>query len=99
MSDQQQAAGRRFRKKPVEVEAVLASEAIRCAGEAWDQLPDWLAETYERDIVVFSPTEVFIKTLEGTMRAEKSDWIIRGVQGELYPCKPDIFEATYEPVS
>lgn len=39
-----------------------------------------------------------IKTLEGTMRADVGDWIIQGVKGELYPCKPDIFAATYEPV-
>ena len=38
-----------------------------------------------------------IETLEGTMRAESRDWIITGVQGEQYPCKPDIFAATYEP--
>lgn len=41
---------------------------------------------------------VLIPTLEGLMLAREHDWIIRGVQGELYPCKPDIFEATYEPV-
>ena len=41
---------------------------------------------------------VFINTLEGTMYAKVGDWIIRGVKGEFYPCKPDIFEATYEPV-
>ena len=40
--------------------------------------------------------EVYIATLEGTMRAEPGDWIITGVKGERYPCKPDIFEATYE---
>lgn len=39
-----------------------------------------------------------IKTLEGVMTADKGDWIIKGVKGEFYPCKPDIFEATYEPV-
>jgi hypothetical protein len=39
----------------------------------------------------------FIETLEGTMRAEVGDWIITGVKGERYPCKPDIFAATYEP--
>lgn len=38
-----------------------------------------------------------IQTLEGVMRAYPGDWIIRGVKGELYPCKPDIFDATYEP--
>lgn len=42
--------------------------------------------------------ELIIRTLEGDMRASYGDWIIRGVKGEFYPCKPDIFEATYEPV-
>jgi hypothetical protein len=42
---------------------------------------------------------LYIETLEGTMKADNGDWIIRGVKGELYPCKPDIFEATYEPVT
>ena len=40
-----------------------------------------------------------IHTLEGDMRVSSGDWIIRGVQGEFYPCKPDIFKATYEEVS
>jgi hypothetical protein len=42
--------------------------------------------------------KVAIKTLEGTMDADVGDWIIKGVQGEFYPCKPNIFEATYDPV-
>ena len=42
--------------------------------------------------------ELDIDTLEGTMHADIGDWIITGIQGEQYPCKPDIFEATYEPV-
>ena len=41
---------------------------------------------------------ILIDTLEGTMRANHGDWIITGIAGERYPCKPDIFEATYEPV-
>jgi len=41
---------------------------------------------------------VFISTLEGTHEAKRGDWIIKGIKGELYPCKPDIFEATYEAV-
>ena len=40
-----------------------------------------------------------IKTLEGNMKAENNDWIIKGVNGEFYPCKPDIFEKTYELVT
>lgn len=42
---------------------------------------------------------LLIPTLEGVMQATEGDWIIRGVKGEMYPCKPEIFEATYEPVS
>jgi len=49
-------------------------------------------EAYQTDV----PVE--IHTLEGTMLARPGDWIITGIKGELYPCKPDIFEATYEPV-
>jgi hypothetical protein len=45
---------------------------------------------YQTDVVVL------IQTLEGEMRADPGDWIITGVKGETYPCKPDIFEATYE---
>lgn len=45
----------------------------------------------------FALSGLEIKTLEGTMRADIGDYIIRGVKGEFYPCKPDIFEATYEP--
>ena len=41
---------------------------------------------------------VYVSTLEGTMRADVGDWIIKGVKGELYPCKPDIFQQTYDPV-
>ena len=43
--------------------------------------------------------DVHIETLEGVMHASPGDWIITGVNGEKYPCKPDIFEKTYEPVS
>lgn len=49
-------------------------------------------EAYQTD------EEVYIETLEGVMKAEKGDWIIKGVKGELYPCKPDVFEMTYEKV-
>lgn len=42
---------------------------------------------------------LYIATLEGVMKADKGDWVIKGVKGEIYPCKPDIFEMTYEPVN
>lgn len=49
-------------------------------------------EAYQTD------EEVYIETLEGVMKADKGDWIIKGVKGELYPCKSDVFEMTYEKV-
>ena len=49
-------------------------------------------EAYQTD------KEIEIETLEGTMKANKGDWIIKGVKGELYPCKPDVFKMTYEKV-
>jgi hypothetical protein len=48
---------------------------------------------------IVHPAHIAIDTLEGTMHASVGDWIIRGVQGEFYPCKPDIFAATYETVA
>ncbi len=78
-----------YRKKPVVI------EAFHYTGIRTDELDAFLAEaTWE-----FDPGEgVKIATLEGVMLAQPFDWIIRGVKGEFYPCKPDIFEATYEPV-
>lgn len=93
-----------FRKKPVEIEAFPVQDAIDCAAHDWRALPPWLRDAYEGrntagvKTIVFTPTEVHISTLEGVMVGQIGDWIIRGVQGELYPCKPDIFEATYDPV-
>ena len=78
----------KFRKKPVVIEAVLydgSKESIASVlrlGTGIGLFPDCLT----------------IKTLEGTHRANIGDWIIKGVKGELYPCKPDIFEQTYEPI-
>lgn len=88
----------RFRKKPVEIEAIPAHAAMTAAREVWIDLPEWLADAYERGDIIFAHDHVSIGTLEGRMRAEPGDWIIRGVQGEIYPCKPEIFEATYDEV-
>ena len=89
----------RYRKKPVEVDAVVVSEAMRSASEDWDALPAWLRAAYDRGEVMFLAENVLrIETLEGAMIARPDDWIICGVAGELYPCKPDIFAQTYEEV-
>lgn len=78
----------RWRKKPVEI------EAVRFTG---DNHADVAAFTGGPDLGVFG--QFLIDTREGVMKASAGDWIIKGVAGEFYPCKPDIFEQTYEPAS
>ncbi len=84
-----------YRKKPVVVEAVRFDGTSFTA----DSIVAWAAGPV-RGHVMGTPQRLVltIDTLEGRMNAEAGDWIIRGVQGEFYPCKPDIFDATYEPV-
>lgn len=93
----------KFRKKPVEIEAIqwlglpMQNGAIHAAAHM-QKVEDWLLERMPDDrSAKFKGDTIEIETLEGTMTASPKDWIICGVQGELYPCKPDIFEATYDP--
>jgi hypothetical protein len=90
----------RYRKKPIEIDAIRVSIALKDAGRHWDRVPDWLRDAYERGTVLFLTHAINIATghADDWATAEAGDWIIRGVQGELYPCKPDIFDATYEEV-
>jgi len=88
----------KYRKKPVVIEAILCLDALRLAADDWRSLPAWLVKVYESGGVVFTPNGIYLPTLEGSMLANPDDMIICGVQGEVYPCKPDIFAATYEPV-
>jgi hypothetical protein len=82
----------RYRKKPVVIEAVQWHGESNCAEVFAFLGQDDHDVTDELDHSV-----IHIPTLEGTMTAQAGDWIIKGVKGEFYPCKPDIFEATYEP--
>jgi len=77
----------RFRKKPVVV------DAVRFNGTNHDEIADFCAP---HPVNVGGGYTLLIPTLEGLMTANKGDWIIKGVKGEFYPCKPEIFEATYE---
>jgi len=84
----------KYRKKPVVIEAFQLVEGSR--------LPDWFSYGHIKSEIGLGGIRylyALIETLEGTMTADEGDWIIKGVQGEIYPCKPDIFEATYEPVT
>ncbi len=85
----------KFRKKPVVIEAW---EVHSDDGHTRQLPPSWLVDAMvSGSVVPLGGGGLDIKTLEGTMRADVGDWIIQGVKGELYPCKPDIFAATYEP--
>jgi len=78
----------KFRKKPVVIEA-----------ERWDGSNINLIRMMTKNSPIhYVGDRLGIETLEGVMFASPGDWIIKGVKGEFYPCKPDIFEATYEPV-
>lgn len=85
----------RYRKKPVVIEAFQYKGNGNFEDAA---LPEWLWEAFESEIL--KPTNgrdpLRVTTLEGDVVVAPGDYIIRGVKGELYPCKADIFEATYE---
>ena len=85
-----------YRKKPVEIEAwEFTREALK-SSDSWVRLYGnelRLISQYAGEVLYIE-----IDTLEGIMRANLGDFIIKGVQGEFYPCKPDIFEQTYEKV-
>ena len=100
----------RYRKKPVVIEAFqyfagTPGDAIYAVWPQWAK--DRLLHNVDGMVVGRAkldgpprieafPDHLLIHTLEGVMRADSKDWIIRGVQAEIYPCKPDIFAATYE---
>lgn len=93
----------KYRKKPIEIEAVQWDGRQVIGAPIWF-LDAWRiannAATLPAVGGIFRVGDkIHIFTLEGTMEASPGDWIIRGVKGELYPCKPDIFEATYDPVA
>lgn len=96
----------KFKKKPVVIEAVQLKktqisirEIVELMGEKVNTENKMeLIKFYEFCDEVFKRGYMNINTLEGTMRANIGDWIIKGVNGELYPCKPDIFEKTYEAI-
>lgn len=82
----------KFRKKPVVIDAIQFVPGSQGA------ILDFFALHSAPKAPQISALYLIIPTLEGDMRADLGDWIIRGVKGEFYPCKPDIFSATYDPV-
>lgn len=93
----------KFRKKPIVI------ESIQWTGRNEMEIADFIGgltqvrrptHIHERELddIPNEAYTIIIPTLEGDMTASRMDWIIKGVNGEFYPCKPDIFEKTYEPV-
>lgn len=91
---------KKYRKKPVVVEAMQlldVDSAEKICLWASKNRPDMANRII--GIAHYNPLTISIETLEGTMYAHTGHWIIRGIKGEFYPCKNDIFQATYEEVS
>ncbi len=76
----------KYRKKPIVIEAFRPGI---------DKMPDWFINQPGFELWA-SFDKAVIRTLEGDMKISKGDWVIKGIQGEFYPCKPDIFEKSYE---
>jgi hypothetical protein len=81
---------KKFVKKPVQI------EALQYTGNNFDELQAFCGEYLSGVLVYNKPIRIL--TLEGPIYGQVGDWIIRGVKGEYYPCKPDIFEQTYSEV-
>ena len=79
---------KKFRKKPIVI------EAIQWDGNNHDEIFKWSSQVYW-----FNSDYLEVDTKEGRIKASINDWIIKGIKGEFYPCKPDIFEKTYEDIS
>ena len=93
----------RYRKKPIEIDAVQIWKGLV---QKPHMMPNWLADAmltgrwYPSTSGANEEEKSFfiVKTEEGKMRGEWGDWIVRGVEGELYPCRDSVFQATYEEV-
>lgn len=86
----------KYRKKPVVIDACQFETNNEDHDKNMNNLVHWMGQNGQTSH--HDGTDIYIETLEGIMRAEVGDFIIKGIQGEFYPCKPDIFAATYEKV-
>lgn len=83
----------KYRKKPVEI------EAIQWTGDNRDEIWEFCPLSYFNTDLETGMLSLMVQTLEGFMQASIGDYIIKGVKGEFYPCKPDIFDMTYDKVT
>lgn len=86
---------KRYRKKPIVIEAIQ----WEADWDSFHAICDFVGDSLDYNhLGNVNPQELYIDTLEGTHTASPGDYIIKGIKGEFYPCKPDIFELTYEEV-
>lgn len=85
-----------YRKIPVVIEARQFTTNNEVGSSQMDSIVNWMNKGKDKPNAWHNGTDIYIQTLEGEMRATVGDYIIQGVNGEFYPCKPDIFEKTYE---
>lgn len=87
-----------YRKKPVEIEA-FQYDGDMTGSDGKPYAPQWALDALKGGTMYYKDAgDLYIKTLEGDHHASVGDFIIQGIKGELYPCKPDVFEMTYESV-
>lgn len=85
----------KYRKKPVVIEAIQ----FKGTWESYREICEFTEDSLQYNhLGENTPQELYIETLEGTHTASNGDYIIKGIKGEFYPCKPDIFELTYEAI-
>ena len=82
----------KYRKKPVII------EAIQYTGDNYKEICDFVGKELRKPMIQYDTSEIIIETLEGNHICSKGDFVIKGVNGEFYPCKPDIFAKTYDAV-
>lgn len=86
----------KYKKKPAVIEARQFETNNEMGSPNMDSIVNWINQGRNEVGAWHNGTNIQIVTLEGEMRADVGDWIIKGVKGEFYPCKPEIFEQTYE---
>jgi len=89
---------KQYRKKPVVIEAMEFVTNNEPGDVTMNKIVSWVNDNQGIIICHHDGTDIFINTLEGVMVASCGDFIIKGIKGEFYPCKPDIFKATYDEV-
>jgi hypothetical protein len=93
----------KYRKKPIVIDAYRVTEKFLNDDDG--TAPQWIEDAVGNGRIVFAGNEILVRTLEDGVQwtakhvAQVGDWIIMGIKGEIYPIRPDIFEATYEAVS